>query len=243
MNRLALHAAAVLWLVSAATASAGLAFTSQRLDFDVKPEDNTVEAVFAFANDTDKTIRVVDVHSNCGCLKAETDKETYEPGEKGTLTAVFTVGSIEGRVEKSVMLQTDAKDGPVQKLTVGINVPSIIEIEPDLTEWIIGEAPAPKSVRIRVVQPDPIRVLEVNCSRNTFTHEVKTIEEGREYEVVLTPSDTSKAQLGVLRIETDCPIEKHRRKMAFFGVVKPKKNTASPAATTATPAVRVGESR
>jgi hypothetical protein len=56
---------------------------------------------------------------------------------------------------------------------------------------------------------------------------LKTIDEGKLYELVVTPEDISTPGLAILRIETDCAVERHRIQQAFAVVRKPL-NTAKP---------------
>ncbi|CAN5147916.1 hypothetical protein BH23VER1_BH23VER1_34540 [soil metagenome] len=203
-----------------ALAPAALTFENTRVDLKAEPEDEKIAARFKFSNQSDETVIVQEVHSNCGCISAKTDKSSYAPGESGAVEAVFKVGGIEGKTEKLVTLQTSAKDMPLQQLTVGIEVPSVFEIGPDLTQWLVGEEPVTKSVTFKVLTEDPVHIVEVTASRAGFASEVRTIEEGREYAIDITPQSTDAVKLGVLRIVTDCAIEKHRRTMAFYGVVK-----------------------
>ena len=54
--------------------------------------------------------------------------------------------------------------------------------------------------------------------------ETKELEVGKKYELSLTPSSTDKVQLGMLTIETDCELKKHKKKLAFFSIQRPDPN-------------------
>ena len=70
-----------------------------------------------------------------------------------------------------------------------------------------------------------------------FKQELKTIEEGKKYEVVITPASTEKVGMGVVHLETDCKFERHRSQRVFMVVRKPlaKPATAAAAAAKTTP--------
>ena len=53
------------------------------------------------------------------------------------------------------------------------------------------------------------------------TSELKTVEEGKRYDLVVTPTNLDAPGIGVFRIETDCAIKKHRIQQAFAIVRKP----------------------
>ena len=78
--------------------------------------------------------------------------------------------------------------------------------------------PEAKTFKVVVDHPEPIHITDVVCKRDGFTHELKTVKKGREYEIVLKPESTDKAMLGMLRISTDCKIPKHKTQMAFFAI-------------------------
>lgn len=213
-------AVAALCLV-ATSAHAGLSFEKTRALLKPKIAEDTVTAVFAFQNTGDKPVSIKEVHSNCQCLSANTDKKVYAPGEKGKVQGVFKVGSLEGYAEKFLTVESDDPKAKFQRLTVGLEVPTVVEISPDLTQWEVGDKPEPKTVTIRFIEGTPTNITTVVNSRpSSFTHKVETVKEGEEYRVIITPKHTDSPMLGVLRIENDGPYEKHRRKMAFFGVVK-----------------------
>jgi hypothetical protein len=218
-------------------AAAGLAFETTRLDFKVEIDQETVTAAFPFKNVSGREVKIIEVHSNCGCVRAETDKKSYAPGESGVVEAVFKVGSFEGKIQKTVSLQTDLPDVLLPPLVVGIDIPTVMEITPPLTEWVLGEPPVTREIAIDISYPEPVNLVKVGTSRANFQHELVTVEPGRKYKLLVTPQSTDAIQLAVLRIETDCPVQKHRTKMAFVGVVKERRHPVAPAATTAaTPA-------
>jgi hypothetical protein len=75
----------------------------------------------------------------------------------------------------------------------------------------------------------PVRVTAVNCSSDIYAHQLRTIEEGKVYELDVTPRDTRSPVLGVLRIETDCDIPRHRIQQVFAVCRRPNPGEAPPA--------------
>ena len=107
------------------------------------------------------------------------------------------------------------------RLTVELTIPSLIQITPKITKWDVGSPPETKTVDLVVDHDEPIRILGVRCSRSNVSVETKEVEPGKRYELALTPNSTDKIQLGMLTIETDCSIKKHRKKLAFFSIQRP----------------------
>jgi hypothetical protein len=108
-----------------------------------------------------------------------------------------------------------------ERLTVELNVPAVIEIEPKIAKWPVGTEPVTKKVTVTMKHDDPIAIREVVSSRESVEVEVKEIEAGRHYELHLTPKTTESVQLGMLTIHTDCRIAKHQKKLAFFSIHRP----------------------
>ena len=48
-----------------------------------------VVAVYGFTNTSDKPVRLTDVQPSCGCTVPTLEKDTYNPGETGKITATF----------------------------------------------------------------------------------------------------------------------------------------------------------
>lgn len=117
---------------------------------------------------------------------------------------------------------TEAAPPPVQpkteKLTVSLTIPSIMEISPKITKWKQDDQPESKTVTIEMKHEKPIKIREVRSSRDTMKVELKTLEEGKRYELHLKPDSTKDPQLGMLTIMTDCEIPKHEKKLAFFTI-------------------------
>jgi len=213
----------VIFLASAAAAVAGLEFEKKSVDIEAKPADENLPVEFPFTNTSEKSITIQEVTYACSCLAAETDKEVYAPGEKGVLNAVFKLGSFTGYQRKAmtiVALEEGTEEAGRTQLMVGVKIPDVIKITPELLSWTVGEEPLPKSFTIEVPHKDPIGIKQITCSRQGFEFELKMLEQGRKYEVSLTPEKTTSPMLGVLKIETDCEIPKHQRQLAFFSIAR-----------------------
>ncbi len=192
-----------------------------------KPADKELPVVFSFKNTGDESVVVKEIKIGCACLSAKTDKEQYAPGESGVLEAVFRLGSFTG-VQRKGMTMVSRAEGATEdqrdSLMVEMSIPDVIVIEPELLRWDVGSEAEPKSFTIKVPHTDPIKIIDVSCSRDGFTVELIEKKEGREYEILLTPSSTDAAMLGVLKIQTDCIIPKHQRKLAFFSISRKSKS-------------------
>ena len=79
-----------------------------------------------------------------------------------------------------------------------------------------------------MMRDEPIHLKKVTSSRENLVVETKAIEEGKVYELTLTPKTTEKIQLGMLTLMTDCEITKHQKKLAFFSIERPGRTKPAP---------------
>jgi hypothetical protein len=209
----------LLW---ASPVRAGLVFDETLKERHLPPDARSVQIDFPFKNAGDETVRIHHYDAPCSCLSAQVkgSKLEYAPGEEGVIRARFDMGNFSGTVDKpvAIWLDGDAEDDPSILLTVRVHIPELVQIEPKTLKWAVGEQAAAKSMRITVDFEKPIKVLKITGTSDRFTHRLKTIREGEEYELTVTPDQTKSPGIGVLRIETDCPIARHRIRQAFLVV-------------------------
>ena len=214
--------ATLMFLAVLGVAQAGLVFPEKLKEVHAPPDAHLVTVDFAFTNQGDKPVTIQKYDAACSCIgaKIKGGKLTYDPGEKGLIRTTFSLGNFSGVIDKSLQIwvEGDPKDKPSITLTVRVHIPELVKIEPKTLKWTVGEAPTPKSLTIKMNFEKPIKVLKINGSNENFTQKLETIEEGKEYRVVVTPVSTDTPGIGVLRIETDCPIARHRIRQAFFVV-------------------------
>jgi hypothetical protein len=206
----------------AATLQAGLTLDQDPLQLKPKPEDEQVESTFTFTNTGKKTIRITGLESSCSCLEASLDKDSYGPGEKGTGKASFKVSSFTGKHEKFLHIYTDDPESKDIVLTAVIDVPVMVQVEPKLVEWMTGEKPEPKHFTVKMVGKDEMRILQVSSTREAVKAAFSTIKPGREYDITVTPSNTTGIIVGAVRIETDSKIPKYQHQLAFYNIITPE---------------------
>jgi hypothetical protein len=217
-----------LWIVLAAGSlaqAAGLDFARTFVEIHAPADAQSVTADFEFANRSGKEVVVKKYDAACSCMavKIRDGKLRYQPGESGLLRAVFEMGNFSGTVDKTVALWLgdDPDDSPSLTLTVRVHIPVLVALEPKTLHWDLGGDPKPQVIRITMNDTNPIRVTAVHSSSPAFRPELKVLEEGRRYELSVTPTDIGTPGLGILRIETDSPNPKHKHQQAFAVVRKP----------------------
>jgi hypothetical protein len=206
----------------------GLRFPEPRVVRMAGHGDTEVAVSFPFEVVGERAVKVTDIRTYCSCLSVGTKdgKKEYRPGERGSIEAVFELGAFEGEVEKSLGVTTDLGGEAETELKVAVTIPVLYEAEPANVAWVVGDEPVGKTIRLRMRGEQPIRVVNAVSSRDGMLVEAKEIEPGREYLLTLTPRTTAEPMLGMLRVETDAPWERYRKKLLFFNVAKPSAASA-----------------
>lgn len=201
-------------------ASATMRLDGDHVDVKPKPEDEVATVTFAFKNDGDKPVRILNLESACSCLSATLDRATYEPGTSGTGKAEFKVSTFVGKQEKAITVTTDDPKQPEWIITFIMDVPAVVDIEPKMVQWWIGEKVESKEVTVKMTGPDPMKIKNITSTRENVEYSFKEVKPGREFIVTVKPKNTDDVMIGALKLETDSKIPKYQRQLAFFGVVR-----------------------
>jgi len=212
--------ALALWLtLTAYTQAAGLEFDEMLKNVNAAADVTTVSADFSFTNKGDKPVTITKSDPGCSCLKVEISggKLKYAPGESGVVRTTFEMGNFSGTVDKMVALwiDDDPPDNPSMRLTLRVHIPVLVGLEPKTVKWEIGGKAEPKTIQIRMADGKPIRVTGVTSSSDLFGCELKTLEEGKKYDLIVTPQAMTAPGMSVIRIETDCEISRHHIQQVF----------------------------
>lgn len=199
--------------------SAPLKFAETLREVHAPADAKTVTTDFTFTNNSEKPVTITRYESACSCMKVEISdaKLRYAPGESGMIRAEFDMGNFSGEVDKTIAiwLDGDAKDKPSVTLTARVHIPVIVNIEPKTVKWPLKGEAKPQGIAITMNDTKPVRILKVSSSSQNFRHELKTLTEGKSYELIITPLSLSSPTLAIFRIETDSTLTKHKIQQAF----------------------------
>ncbi|MES2438293.1 MAG: DUF1573 domain-containing protein [Verrucomicrobiota bacterium] len=214
--------------------AAGLEFPERLKEIHATAQDSTVTVDFNFTNKGDRPVTIAKCDPSCSCMKVQISggKLKYAPGESGVVRATMELGNLTGTQEKTIglWLEKDPANRPSVKLDVRVRIPVLVSLEPKSVVWSIGAEPETKTIRIVMAEGNPIRVTRVSGTSDAVRYELKTVEEGRKYELFVTPLETKTPVMSAIRIETDCKIAKHRVQQAFAQIRKltPAEAAANP---------------
>jgi hypothetical protein len=232
-----MRALLICWFAGCLPVLAGtLKFEKSTMEVAVTNDQKSATVDFPFKNESGDDVVIEKNASDCPCaaVGVKDSKLVYKPGESGTIRIVFDLGKVPETAEKqvAVYLKGDREDRPSIKLNTRIVVPVFVEIEPKTVTWEIGEKAAPKTVTVTMKDSEPVKILSMTSSDPRFTAELKTVDEGKKYEVVITPATTEKLGMGILSIETDSKADQRPSHPVYmvFRKPQPKPGQQAPAA-------------
>lgn len=202
-----------------------LSFEKVLEEVEVPLDGRRVTADFKFENKSGEEVSIAKYNATCSCMTVQVKggKLSYAPGEGGVIRGVFDMANFTGTVDKSVQiwLDDDPESAPSVTLTARINIPVLVDVEPKTLRWNVGDKTESQTIAITMKHDEPIGVKAVSCANPHFKLELKTIEEGKRYELKVSPTDTKEQRIGLISIETDCEIKRHAVQRAYTIVRSP----------------------
>ncbi|MEQ8819161.1 MAG: DUF1573 domain-containing protein [Sumerlaeia bacterium] len=92
---------------------------SGKVDLGTVPDDRTASAVFAFRNDGDADLRILNTQTSCGyCTVADVELPLIPPGATGSLQASIRTSGNRGAANYSITVKTNDPDNPLAVLEI-----------------------------------------------------------------------------------------------------------------------------
>jgi len=203
--------------------------TWDKTEIDAKPtiDDANAIAVFPFKNSGNYPVTISNVTTSCPCTTGSSDKKTYNPGEAGSVTAIFGIGAVDGILDERITIETDDKANPFASLTMKVFLPPVLKLSPSTVSWDVGDLPTPKSILVDVVADHEINVTEalwIPRSRSHFMRFIPTLQTlvpHQRYRVTISPQSTASPAEEVIAIVTDYPKFQVKRVFATAVVKTP----------------------
>ncbi len=205
--------AMIVMLLWACSAHAGLTWETTTQEIHAKPLDTEAVAIYRFTNKSDRTVRIHDVKTSCGCTAATPDKKIYEPGESGEIRAVFRFGGRQGVQAKTITVETsDDRQAGSEPLKLLVKIPTLVQFATSYVIFKPEELGQPKTVRVHIAHTEPIHVIEVRASGSdpAVTASVQALKAGTDYTITVSASREAKPGLSLISIATDYPADAPR---------------------------------
>jgi hypothetical protein len=192
----------------AATTQASLVFEKTTLDLNPEMGATKVDAVFKYENKGDTPVHIKAVKPSCGCTTAALAKNDVAPGEKGEITATFSIGDRIGVQVKTISVETDDPKAPQTVLTFKANIAQALEVTPSVVSWQANEPAKPKTILAKAGKGVMIKKVDVTSSSGDFTAKVEPGSTAGEFKIQIQPKDTTKPLNASLTIKPDVTPEK-----------------------------------
>jgi hypothetical protein len=172
-----------------------------------QPSDKMVTAKYRFTNTSSSPVTIVDVRPSCGCTTATLAKKTYASGESGEIDATFNFAGHVGHQEKWIYVSTNLAGSQPALLSLVVDIPPDVTIQPDFVMWRIGDPLAPKTMRVSIPDGIPAKMVAVQTDNPRMQAQLNELPDGNEWEVTITPTETSEPVEAIVAIRSDYPAE------------------------------------
>ena len=184
-------------------AGGGLTFAGRHLDLGQVVKGDVASGRFEFRNAGSEPISITRITSACACSTVQGWRQTVEPGASGSFGVRLDTSRLKGRVSKAIDVETSASR-VATRLYVDADVWSPVKVTPSSVSFGSGKRgakPRPKRLQVEVTDANPLPISEVSTTNPHFRAEIRTLEPGRRYEVVVdVPEGIQGTQEGELVI-------------------------------------------
>jgi hypothetical protein len=179
-------------------------------DFGKAPSGEVVKYTYIFTNTGDRTLELTGVKA-CGCLTLDYTKKV-EPGKTGSVPIGFNSAGYGGPVMKTISVTCNDRVNPGPVLQFKGTIWRPIDVTPQFAVLnLTADAPLTSTTVVitnNLVQP--ITISPPECNNPAFTAELKTIQPGRDFRVVIAPvsrlpAGNAQAQVIVKTSATNMP--------------------------------------
>jgi hypothetical protein len=181
-----------------------LAFDAHEMEYHPGIDDTEVVATSPFANAGTTPVTISDLTTSCACTTAVEDKRIYAAGQKGIITAKFSIGDRLGLQIKKIRVRTqDDKDKGESLLTMKIFIPPGPSITPKITSWEVGSEATEKTVIISIPQDSDYTVTSVQSSDQHFRAQLFAGQGKNGFIVKLYPYTMDKPYTASIDLKTN----------------------------------------
>jgi hypothetical protein len=117
---------------------------------EMTPEQEEARATFKVTNKGEKTLRIADIKTSCGCTSSIINGKILEPGVTKEIVGVFNKGKRQGQNRYKLRVYLDKIVEPVATLSMNVRIPTLIEAKPQIVYWKEGSAKSARRIQLTV---------------------------------------------------------------------------------------------
>jgi len=195
-----------LFVATSALAAPELTVEQGAYNFGTVAQGKKVQHTFTIRNTGDSPLQIRQLKASCGCTAASPSSSQVAPGKTAEIKVVFDSTNFAGRVQKSVTMETNAKNFT---FVLDGNVVEELQVSPrtlSLGQIKIGST---REVLVNVLNRGnaPVRLLSVNTTTPQIKAKIKKGEikpgETGTVDVDITPQAEARVLSGYVHIITD----------------------------------------
>ena len=194
-----------LFLAALPAAQAQLTWDQTEIELHPKPGEKETVAKFKYENKGKTPVKITNVRSSCGCTVADWEKGEIAPGQKGEITATFSIGNRTGTQSKGIRVETDHTAQPSTDLVLKAVIPKGVDVQPTFVYWQNGEPAEPKTITVRADKDIALTKVDVTSSSPDFITKVEKGSAPGEFVISVKPKDTARLLSATLTIKPDYP--------------------------------------
>jgi len=184
-----------------------IVFANPNFDFGKVDAGEVVKYDYVFTNTGDQLLEISDVRPGCGCTTAGAWDKRVEPGKTGQIAIQFNSGGYGGTVHKSITVTCN--DPTKANVILGLQgtIWKAFDVSPMYAVFNLppeGQSNQTQVVRIVSNEDQPVTLSDPTCNNAAFKTELKTVQEGKEFElrVTVSPSQASGNFSGSINLKT-----------------------------------------
>lgn len=166
-----------------------LAWGSKQVDLHPGLTESEATAEFRCTNTGPDEVVIESVIAGCCCLSASVDRKVLPVGESARFFARFKIGQASGVQAKNIYVKLRGAGEPTV-LRMVTHLVELLEMKPSRLSWETGEEPRAKLIDVLVQPGVNLRPDRVLATDPRVQAQIRTVQEGRHYQIVVTPGST-----------------------------------------------------
>jgi hypothetical protein len=182
-------------------------FATRQYSFGRIMSGEIVKYDYVFTNTGSQVLEISKVQPSCGCTRAGDWTHHVAPGATGHIPIQFNSGNFRGDVQKSITVTSNDKLAPTQTLLLRGTIWRQLDVSPQYAYMtIVPDEPSKATTTIHITNngQDPVTLSNPKSSSPSFTVEMKTVEAGKKYELLVTavPPFQNPTTPGTITVQT-----------------------------------------
>ncbi|UFS70600.1 DUF1573 domain-containing protein [Geomonas sp. RF6] len=203
-----------LFVAAAAYAAPELSVEQGVFNFGSIAQGKKVQHTFVIKNTGDATLQIRQLRPSCGCTAATPSSSQIPPGKSAEIKVVFDSTNFSGRMQKSVVVDTNAGKNPSYTLVMDGTVVEALQVSPRTLSLGAIKIGATREVSLNVTNRgnETVKLLSVNTTSPQIKASIKKgtipVGESGTVEIAVTPQTEARVLSGYVHITTDNPQKK-----------------------------------